>query len=127
MPSYIPNVLQQYNHPIPPKPEHSPPNWTPIKYGHHNNHPTPIHTSKELLPKQIKWLQQVIGSLLYYSRAVDPTLLVAIGDISSQQSKCTISTMTETINVLNYISTYPLAIQRYHSNSMTLNVHSDAS
>ena len=58
MPAYIPNVLTQYKHPIPSKPEHSPSACIPIKYGQHSNIPTPIDTSPILPPKQIKWLQQ---------------------------------------------------------------------
>ena len=43
-----------------------------------------------VLPKQvITKIQQVVGSLLYYARAIDPTLLVALGSIACEQNKPT--------------------------------------
>ena len=42
----------------------------------------------ELLPPSgILCIQQIIGSLLYYALAVDCTLLVALGDLASAQTK----------------------------------------
>jgi hypothetical protein len=34
-----------------------------------------------------KFIQAVTGTLLYYARAVDPTILVALSAIASQQAK----------------------------------------
>jgi hypothetical protein len=45
---------------------------------------------KALLPAaDIKRVQQVVGTLLYYARAVDSTMLVALNAISAAQSKAT--------------------------------------
>ena len=39
--------------------------------------------------KETTKIQHVMGSLLYYTRAVDPTLLVALGSIASSQNEPT--------------------------------------
>jgi hypothetical protein len=43
--------------------------------------------------KDTKRVQEVLGTFLYYGRAVDSTMLVAIGKISTQQAKGMQATM----------------------------------
>ena len=59
--------------------------------------------------------------------AVDPNILVALGDLSSQQAKSTAKTYDKVIWFLNYAATHPDAIIRYHASGIILHVHSDAS
>ena len=54
-----------------------------MQYSHE---PTP---SPFLSAKDTTRIQQSLGTLLYYARAVDPTMLPAINDIVSQQAKRT--------------------------------------
>jgi len=74
-----------------------------------------------------KRVQQIVGSFLYYAWAVDPTILMALSEISSQQSAPTENTMKWVNQFLNYMWTHPDAIIRYRASDMILNVHSDAS
>ena len=53
-------------------------------------------------------------------------MLVALGDLSSQQAKATAKTYDKFIWFLNYATTHPGATIRYHSIGMILHVHSDA-
>ena len=64
---------------------------------------------------------------MYYGLAVDPTMLVALGDLFSQQAKSTAKTYDKVIWFLKYAATHPDAIIWYHSIGMILHVHSDAS
>jgi hypothetical protein len=67
------------------------------------------------------------GTLLYYARAVDSTLLVALGTIAKQQVKWTEATAWAILH-LNYCATHPDASTlRYHASEMILWIHSDAS
>jgi len=80
-----------------------------------------------LLPTtHIKRIQSIVGSTLYYARAVDPTLLPALNDIANSQAKPTQDTLHKTNQLLDFLSTYPNAIIRYHSSDMILHVDSDA-
>lgn len=72
-------------------------------------------------------LQQIIGVLLYYARAVDSSMLVALGSLASQQSKATANTMTAAKRLLDYVATHPNATVRFSRSNMILQIHSDAS
>ena len=72
-------------------------------------------------------LQQVVGSFLYYARAVDPTMLLELGDIAAAQSRGTLHTMAALHHLLNYAHTHPVATIRYRASDMVLHTHSDAS
>jgi hypothetical protein len=49
----------------------------------HPHLPTKVPSLMMLVKKHI---QQVVGSFLYYARAGDPTILMALSDIATQQS-----------------------------------------
>jgi len=73
-----------------------------------------------------KCIQEVIGVLLYYACAVDPTMLVALGTLASQQANSTQATMQTLTHLLNYCALHPDAIICYHASNMVLWTHSDA-
>jgi hypothetical protein len=80
-----------------------------------------------LQPTDIKYLQQVIGALLYYARMLDNTMLVAISTLASQQSHGTQATMNALVQLLNYAATHPDASIKYYASDMILHISSDAS
>ena len=69
----------------------------------------------------------MVGSFLFYARAVDLTILLALSDIAGQQENPTERTMQRVHQLLDYMHTHPDAIIRYRASDMILNVHSDAS
>ena len=71
-------------------------------------------------------VQQIVGALLYYARAVDNKLLVALSAISSQQTKATENTMEAVQMLLDYCATYPNDGITYRASDMVLSGHSDA-
>ena len=126
MDNYIPNMLKKFQHPKPKKPCYTPFTYTPPNYGAKIQYTAPTDTSNLLDKKQTKHVQAVIGSLLYYARAVDPTLLVALNELSTEQAKPTKNTLTKLNKLLDYVATYPNAILRFHTSDMVLHVDSDA-
>ena len=64
---------------------------------------------------------------MYYARAVDLTMLVALSAIASDQANPTEETMKKTLKFLDYVALHPDAVLTFSASSMTLNVHSDAS
>ena len=72
-------------------------------------------------------MQQFTGTFLYYARAVDSTMLVALSAIAAQQSDPTQETLEKTLKFLDYVATHPDAILTFKASNMVLNVHSDAS
>ena len=72
-------------------------------------------------------MQQIVGTLLYYSIAVDPTMLTALGSIAAQQAKGTEKTYANILWLLNYTATHSNAKIRYTASNMILHIHSNAS
>jgi len=126
MPEYIPNVLHKLKHPTPTKPQHSPHPWTRPTYGAKVQLAQEEDQAPILNPQDTKFIQSVTGSLLYYARAVDPTILPALNEISTKQAAPTRHTMDKTKHLLDYVATHPLAILRYHASNMVLHIDSDS-
>jgi hypothetical protein len=83
--------------------------------------------SPELSNKDVNKLQQLTGILLYYVRAVDPTFIMPINVLASEQSKATNVIAEKVVKLLNYCNTHPETKIRYHASDMILHIHSDAS
>jgi hypothetical protein len=124
---YIKKVLQKYKHCIPTKPQHCPYTPAPKQYGAKAQAPLPIDNSPKLSSEEIKEIQHVIGSILYYACAVNITVLIALSLIAIEQSKGTTSTMEKVKQLLNYLATHPNATICFCTSDMIMNIHSDAS
>ncbi len=85
-------LLTCYSHPAPDKPQHCPYFPNPITYGKDNQAPTPTDESPLLDNAGKKCIQEVVGSFLYYALAVNPTILMALSDIATQQAAPTQNT-----------------------------------
>jgi hypothetical protein len=85
------------------------------------------NNSPALSAKDVSKLQQLTGTLLYYARAVDPTLLMPIDVLASEQSRATADTADKVIKLLNYCNNHPETKIRYHASGMILYIHSDES
>jgi hypothetical protein len=83
--------------------------------------------SPAISDKDVNKLQQLTRTLLYYARAVDPTLIMSINVLSSEQSNATEVTADKDIKLLNYCNTHPETKIRYHASDTILHIHSDAS
>jgi hypothetical protein len=127
MPGYIKAALHKYQHPAPAHPEHAPHTWNPPIYGAKTQFVNDKTSSPTLSDKDVNKLQQLMGTLLYYARAVDPTLIMPINVLASEQSNATQVTADKVIKLLNYCNTHPETKIRYHASDMTLHIQSDAS
>jgi hypothetical protein len=88
MPGYIQAAVHKFQHPHPKREQHVPHQWIAPTYGAKQQLTQPIDDSKPLPPPElIKRVQQITGTLLYYARVVDATLLVALVTIAEQQAK----------------------------------------
>lgn len=127
MPGYIEQALQRFHVAPPTRPQHSPHAWQKPNYGAPTQLTDPIDTSPPLSPDAQTRIQEIIGVLLYYARAVDSTMLVALGTLASSQAACTQATADACVQLLNYAATHPDATVRYNASDMILAVDSDAS
>jgi hypothetical protein len=107
MRGYIKAAIHKYQHPAPERPEHSPHTWNPPICGAKTQFVSDTMPSPALSDKYINKLQQLTGTLLYYARAVDPTLIIPINVLASEQSNATEETADKVIKLLNYCNPRP--------------------
>mmetsp|Transcript_11265 Transcript_11265/g.15885 ORF Transcript_11265/g.15885 Transcript_11265/m.15885 type:complete len:463 (+) Transcript_11265:115-1503(+) len=128
MPGYIKDVLKRFNHPLPSRPQYSPHIFQPVIYSKPGKSQlaTTIPQSPPLDKHGIRFVQGVVGCLLYYARALDGTMLAALNEISTTQAKPTEHTLDKCKRLLDYAATYQNAYLRYYSSDMQLHIDSDA-
>ena len=125
MDGYVRQALMELEHEAPNAPHHSPSRYTLPKYGSRVQY-AKVDESAVLTKDKVTFVQRAIGKLLYYARAVDPTMLHAINDISLSAAKGTEATLDATMYLLNYAHTHPNAEIIYRASDMILHVDSDA-
>jgi hypothetical protein len=126
MSRYINKALTKYQHPKPVSPQHAPYKAAPIQYGARVQR-VEVDTTQPLSPKEIKRVEDIVGTLLYYARAVDPTLLTTLSAIAACQSNGTRAVADASHQLLNYVATHPNAGIWYKACNMVLSVHMEAS
>jgi hypothetical protein len=101
MPGYIANALHKFHHKQSERPQHAPyPARTP-QYGSKVQLTPEVLNYPTLTPKSKKIIQQVVGALLYYVRAIDGTIMTDISSLASQQTAATEDTEAKLIQLLN--------------------------
>jgi hypothetical protein len=126
MPGYVSNVLSKFQHDDPKHAQHTPSRYFTPVYGAKTQYDTKDETPP-LTAKQCLTIQKVTGSVLYYARAVDPTVLMPLNDIATEQTQATEKTQAATNQLLDYLATHQDAAIRYHASDMILHIHSDTS
>ena len=80
-----------------------------------------------LSPTLIKYVQNVVGTLLYYARAVDPRLAAVFSAIMARQAKGTEYILTDCHQLLDYSAIHSYVAIVFLTSNMILEVHYDAS
>ena len=127
MKGYVEKALQRFQHDPPIRPQHSPSGWTRPNCGAKEQLAESSDDSEALSKESITRLQTIMGTFLCCGRAVDNTMLVALGTLGSAQSKGTQKTMEAAVHLLNCAATHPDAKVRFHASDMVPHIHSDAS
>jgi hypothetical protein len=126
MPDYISKALLKYQHQAPLKPQHAPYKSTSIQFGAQVQ-TVMTDTTAPFFKECIKRMQDIVRKLLFYGRAVDPTILPAISSIASQQAQGTEAVANACHQLLDYVATHPNADICYLTSNMILAVHTNAS
>eukprot|EP00804_Cyclotella_cryptica_P028370 CCRYP_016433-RA/>CCRYP_016433-RA protein AED:0.40 eAED:0.40 QI:0/-1/0/1/-1/1/1/0/247 len=127
MPGYCERAGQRFHHSKPNKPQHQPYPSVPRTYDNKQQLCASAHTSPTLGKQQKTFVQEVIGVFLYYARAVDCTMLTALGSLATQQANPTMTTLARVHQFLDYALSHPNAGVTYPVSDMVLAAHSDAS
>jgi hypothetical protein len=127
MPGYIEQALHKFQHPEPTQPQHSPYPYKEPTYGVKIQLTAPPDNSPSPEKKEITRIQQVLGTLLYWARAVKNSIIPAISSLASEQAKATEATTNKLTQLLNFCATHTDATIQYTTSDMVLHIHSDAS
>jgi hypothetical protein len=127
MPGYIAKALQKFQHPPPTQAQHSPHPWIQPQYGAEVQMTEPIDHSAPLTAKDITHLKQVLRTLLFYARAINSSMLVALGSLALAQTKGIKATLQSMKQLLDYAATYPNTKIQYKASKMILMVHINTS
>jgi hypothetical protein len=106
MPGYVSNLLSKFQYDAPKHPQHTPSKYVMPVYGAKTQYAMKDETPP-LTAKQCLTIQKFTGSVLYYARAVDPTVLMPINDIATEQTKATEKTQAAKSQLLDYLATHP--------------------
>jgi hypothetical protein len=126
MPGYVSRVLSKFQNDSPKHPYQTPSWYVKSVYSAKTQYTTTDETPP-IIAQQCLTIQKVTGSVLYYARAVYPTILIPLNDIATEQTKATEKIQAATNQMLDYLATHPDATIRYHASDMILHIHSDAS
>ena len=125
MPEYVKKSLDMLHDTKPKRPQYAPHCWSGRAYGKRLQM-SPDPDESNIIDKNFtKITQSIVGTMLYYARSVDPTVLREINKIPRVQSRPTRDTEEKTRMLLDYAETYPNSILRYKASDMFLHVDSD--
>ena len=106
MPGYVQEALARFKYKLRRKTD-QPHKHEPPKYGATIQYAKEEDSSDLLNAKDTQLIQQITGTFLYYARAVNPTMLVALSAIASTQAKPTVATLDKSNVVPGLCSNSP--------------------
>lgn len=127
MRAYIEHALQRITCPTPSRPQHSPHAWQKPQYGAKTQYTHNADNSPALDAANKTTVQEILGTLLFYGRAIDSTILPVIHTSGTQQAAPTKKSMEDITQLLNYCATHPNAVVQFIASNMTLHAKSNGS
>jgi hypothetical protein len=100
---------------------------SPKQFGSEAQEPLPEDKSPQLDKAGINCGQQIVGSILYYARVVDMTILMALSTIMSKQTLAPEKTMIKCTQFLDHLASNSDAKVCFYTSDMVMNIHSNAS
>jgi hypothetical protein len=122
---YLTKAMTCFKHEAPTKIQNSPHCHIEVKYGAKHQYVDNKEDSPPFNNEETKYVQAVAGTLLYYARAVDPTILPALSSFATKQAIPTMKTMETVKQLLDYCATQEEAIITFSASKMILCIHSD--
>jgi hypothetical protein len=116
---YITKLLHKYKDCVPLKPQRCPYSPAPKQYGAKAHASLPIEISTKLSPDNVKQIQRIIGSILYYAWGTDITVLMDLSSIAIKETKGTTSTMEKAKQLLDYLAKKSNATIRYRASAFS--------
>ena len=126
MPGYIEKIILKYFGNQPHLPTKTPYKYNTPFYDGGTQYVKDSDTSEALNKENTTRIQAILGSLLYYARAIEHPMLPALNELATEQAKPTQNTRKKVNQLLQYAATYPNSVIRFKASDMILHVDSDA-
>jgi hypothetical protein len=124
---YVPEALARFQHKPPRTPQHQAYPHIKPTYGATAQYTNDVNTTPLSDKEGKKYIQEVIGTFLYYARCVDSTMLMALGSLATQQANPTTNTKKLVHQFLDHAATHPNTIITCKASNIVLAGHSNAS
>jgi len=124
MPGYVKKALERFNHEKPKRHQSSPFPWKKPEYGKKVQLTPAADITRDMTPKEIKRVQAIVGTFLWYARGVDVTMITPLSAIATLPHK--LSTMIVAKQFMDYAACNPDAVVRFRRSDMQLKISSDA-
>jgi hypothetical protein len=126
IPGYIDKALIRFHEWTETKHAHSPDVYKTLEYGARVQYAADDATTP-LNKADIKMLQEVVGSFLYYARAVDPTMLTTINTIASEQATTTEAVRAHAVHLPQYAAVHRDHVVTFKKSKMHVIIQAGAS
>jgi hypothetical protein len=128
MPDYIPKLLERFFPDQVLRGQPTPAKYEPVIYCSDGQKVKRTDSSPTLTATEKLRLQEIVGAILFYARAVNCTMLTAVNHVASeQQAVPTKRVLQAAERLLEYAAQYPNHQLVYHACDMVLHIQSDAS
>jgi hypothetical protein len=81
--------------------------WNPPVHDANTQYIEETEDIPSLSQQEVNCLQHFGSTLLYYTRAVDLTLIMPVNVLASEQKRATTETVDNIIKLINYCTTHP--------------------
>jgi hypothetical protein len=126
MPGYLDKGLMKFKHVAPSKKQNSPHPHVIPQYRAKTQYAEYQDESPLLNKEEMKHVQAVMGTLLYYACTVDSTILPALSSLATEQAKSMQKMMEKIKQLLGCCASQEEAIITYNASKMILAIHSNA-
>ena len=106
IPGYVKKPLLRFGIGTPTKPQDSPHPFTAPVYGRKEQTMPTIPDETEISEQDTKFIEQVLGTFLYYGQAVDPTMLLTINAIACAKKHGMKKTLDAVMQFLEYTTSH---------------------
>ncbi len=127
MPGYIKKKLQQYSHIANKQVQNCLYTPAPKQFGSKAQALLLPDSSPKLDKAGIKKMQKIVGIILYYARAINMTVLMALSTIAAKQTIATTRTLERCTQMLDYLAHNADAKVGFSASDMIMNIHLDVS
>ena len=127
MPGYVSKGLKRFEHDMTKRRQDQPHPHNKPNYGALVQYATATDESPTINSKKKKFIQQVLGTFMYYARDIDCTMLVTLIAIAADQARTLEATMAKARQFLDYAASQEDTVVTYKDSNMVLAVHSDTS